>query len=192
YLDPRNRRFHAQPNACHRCGPQLALWDEKGETVALRNEALLHAASAISAGRIVAVKGLGGFHLMVDASDNTAVQQLRLRKRREEKPLAVMFPSLAQVLDYTQVDELEERVLRSPECPIVLLRRGRHCDLAAEIAPGNPYLGVLLPYTPLHHLLMRELGAPVVATSGNLSDEPICTDEHEAVDRLKGIADLFL
>ena len=192
YLDPRNRRFHAQPNACHRCGPQLALWDEKGETVALRNEALLQAANAIFTGRIVAVKGLGGFHLMVDASDNTAVQQLRLRKRREEKPLAVMFPALGQVLEYVQVDELEERVLRSPECPIVLLRRGQHRDLAPEIAPGNPYLGVLLPYTPLHHLLMRELGAPVVATSGNLSDEPICTDEHEAVDRLKGIADLFL
>jgi len=128
----------------------------------------------------------------VDAANRAAVQRLRQRKRREEKPLAVMFPSLDEVFDHAQVDELEERALRSPECPIVLLRRGQRCELAAEIAPGNPYLGVLLPYTPLHHLLMRALGAPVVATSGNLSDEPICTDEHEALGRLKGVADLFL
>src|SRR5208283_5394647 len=121
YHDPRNRRFHAQPNACPRCGPQLALCDGNGETLSLGNEALLQTAAAISAGRIVAVKGLGGFHLMVDASNHAAVQQLRVRKRREEKPLAVMFPSLDQVLEYAQVDELEERVLRSPECPILLV-----------------------------------------------------------------------
>ncbi len=191
YHDPRDRRFHAQPNACPQCGPQLALWDAAGRKLAAGDSALLQAAEALKAGQIVAVKGLGGFHLMVDAANRDAVRALRQRKRREEKPLAVMFPSLDELRRYAQVDQLEERVLRSPECPIVLLRSTAG-ELAPEIAPGNPNLGVLLPYTPLHHLLMRELDRPAVATSGNLSDEPICTDEHDALQRLKGIADLFL
>jgi len=193
YGDPRDRRFHAQPNACPKCGPQLELWDEQGQTLEGRHDALLAAAACVRAGQIVAVKGLGGFHLLVDARNEDAVRRLRTRKRREEKPFAVMFPSAQSVLSYCEATEIERRLLRSPESPIVLLRRIRQDDgLAPSIAPRNPYLGALLPYTPLHHLLLHELGFPAVATSGNLSEEPICTAEQEALKRLRGIADVFL
>ena len=192
YHNPRDRRFHAQPNACPKCGPHLELWNETGAVGRHGDDALRQAAAAIRDGLIVAVKGLGGFHLMVDASNEAAVCRLRQRKRREEKPFALMFPSLRGVVEHALVDAMEERLLRSPEAPIVLLRRGSRDDLAPSIAPGNPYLGVMLPYTPLHHLLMQELGMPVVATSGNVSDEPICIHEQEAILRLKDIADLFL
>jgi hydrogenase maturation protein HypF len=197
YNDPRDRRFHAQPNACPVCGPQLELWDRKGKALRAQG-AIAAAADAIRQGQIVAVKGLGGFHLMVAAHHDEAVRRLRTSKHREEKPLALMFPSLPAVKAACEVSPLEERLLRSPEAPIVLLRRKNsalrtpHSALPASLAPGNPNLGVMLPYTPLHHLLMSALGVPVVATSGNLSDEPICTDEREAVQRLGGIADLFL
>lgn len=193
YHDPADRRFHAQPNACPACGPELALWDASGAVLAIRDAALSASAKAIRGGKIVAVKGLGGFHLMVDAQNDGSLRELRRRKHREEKPFAVMAPSFAQAMRLCHGSDIERRLLRSPECPIVLLRR-RHdaADLAASVAPGNPTLGVMLPYTPLHHLLMAELGFPVVATSGNLSDEPICTDEAEAVSRLRDIADLFL
>ena len=146
----------------------------------------------------MAVKGLGGFHLMVAAHNNEAVCRLRELKHREEKPFALMFPSLAAIKAECEVSPFGERLLHSPEAPIVLLRRQDsafripHSALPSSLAPGNPNLGVMLPYTPLHHLLLAALGFPVVATSGNLSDEPICTDEHEALDRLGGIADLFL
>jgi|HigsolmetaAR201D_1030396.scaffolds.fasta_scaffold03669_2 hydrogenase maturation protein HypF len=196
YDDPLDRRFHAQPNACPHCGPQLAFWDAQGQQLAERDEALLAAAEAICQGQIVAAKGLGGFHLMVDARNQEAVQRLRQRKAREEKPFALMYPTLAQVRRDCAVSELEEQLLCSPEAPIVLLRRlsleETASGIAESVAPGNPNLGVLLPYTPLHHLLMAELGFPIVATSGNRSDEPICTDEHEALVRLAGIADCFL
>jgi hydrogenase maturation protein HypF len=192
YLNPRDRRFHAQPNACPKCGPHLELRDEAGDCLTLGDDALQRTAAAIRDGMIVAVKGLGGFHLMVDAANEAAVVRLRQSKRREEKPFALMFPSLREISEHAIVDAMEGRLLRSPEAPIVLLRRGSRDDLAESIAPGNPYLGVMLPYTPLHHLLMRELGMPVVATSGNVADEPICIHEQEAVLRLLGIADLFL
>jgi hydrogenase maturation protein HypF len=210
YDDPRDRRFHAQPNACRVCGPQLELWlgadcadleigDPAGlatcATAASRgDEALLAAAEAIRHGQIVAVKGIGGFHLMVDARNDESVRRLRDRKHREEKPLALMFPRLESVKQVCAVSPLEERLLRSPEAPIVLLRRiaTRELPIAGAVASGNPNLGVMLPYTPLHHLLMVELGFPVVATSGNLSDEPICTDEAAAFERLRDIADAFL
>jgi len=192
YHDPRDRRFHAQPNACAKCGPQLELWDEKGVVLAAGDESLRRTASAVREGLIVAVKGLGGFHLMADASNEWAIRRLRHRKRREEKPFALMFPSLHELSEHAIVDALEERLLCSPEAPIVLLRRNGRGGLAASIAPGNPCVGAILPYTPLHHLLMCELGVPVVATSGNISDEPICTHEQEALLRLEGIADLFL
>lgn len=192
YEDPADRRFHAQPNACPVCGPQLTLVDGAGNPLAEREEALWGAAAAVREGRIVAVKGVGGFHLLVRAADQDAVVRLRERKRREEKPLAVMFPSLAAVEGWCEVDGLEARLLRSPEAPIVLLRRRAATGAAAAVAPGNPYLGALLPYSPLHHLLLEALGEPVVATSGNLSDEPICIDEREALTRLGAIADLFL
>ena len=130
---------------------------------------------------------------MVDARDEQAVRELRRRKHREEKPLAVMFPNLESVEESCRLSEQERRILTSPASPIVLLEKGFESDVVCEaIAPGNPYIGAMLPYTPLHHLLMSELAFPVVATSGNLSDEPICIDEHEAVDRLRGIADHFL
>jgi hydrogenase maturation protein HypF len=192
YHNPRDRRFHAQPNACPKCGPHLELWDEAGAVTASGDDALQQTVAAIRSGQIAAVKGLGGFHLMVDALNEAAVVRLRQRKRREEKPFALMFPSWRHVVDHTMVDPIEERSLRSPEAPIVLLRRRDRDDLAPSIAPGNPYLGVMLPYTPLHHLLLQELGMPVVATSGNVSDEPICIHEQEAILRLRDIADLFL
>jgi hydrogenase maturation protein HypF len=209
YDDPRDRRFHAQPNACPVCGPRLEFW-ERGtgfqpvsdspkngdwrDACPTNHAALLAAADAIRAGKIVAVKGLGGFHLMADARSEKAVHLLRERKRREEKPFALMFPSLESVKAECTVSPLEERLLRSAESPIVLLGKiaNRKLQIANAVAPGNPHLGVMLPYTPLHHLLLAELGFPVVATSGNLSDEPICTDEREALERLGGIADVFL
>ena len=194
YDDPLDRRFHAQPNACAVCGPHIELWDASGGLKASRDEALMAAVEAIREGKIVAVKGLGGFHLVVDAQNASAVEELRRRKRREEKPLALMFPDLESIEAECSVDELETRLLLSPEAPIVLLRKKDDdiASVAPSVAPGNPYLGVMMPYTPLHHLLLRELGFPIVATSGNISDEPICIDETEALDRLEGIADLFL
>ena len=191
YEDPRDRRFHAQPNACPECGPQLGLWDPTGAVLAARGGALAGAVDAIQAGRIVAVKGIGGFHLVCDARNDAAVGELRRRKRREEKPFALMFPDLAAARAACDLTSGEEQLLTSPEAPIVLLRR-RGAALSPRVAPGNPYLGVVLPYAPLHHLLMRALGFPVVATSGNLTDEPMVIDEHEALERLAGIADLFL
>ncbi|HYB76705.1 MAG TPA: carbamoyltransferase HypF [Candidatus Bathyarchaeia archaeon] len=193
YHDPADRRFHAQPNACAQCGPELALWDAEGTPLAGKQPALLATAEAVRAGQIVAVKGLGGFHLLADARREDVVCELRRRKRREEKPFALMFPSYELVLRHCAASEVEWRLLRAPESPIVLLRRLADDDgLAPSIAPRNPYLGAMLPYTPLHHLLMNAVGFPVVATSGNLSEEPICTDENEAVRRLRGIADFFL
>jgi hydrogenase maturation protein HypF len=191
YENPLDRRFHAQPNACPRCGPQLALWDRDGRRIAVRDEALYLAAQSLRYGRVVAVKGLGGFHLMVDARNPEAVALLRARKGRYEKPLAVMFPSLDQIRQHCEVSEMEQTLLTSAASPIVLLRC-RDSDIAPEVAPDNPYLGVILPYTPLHHLLLSELGFPVVATSGNLSGEPICTDEKEALEKLGNVADIFL
>jgi hydrogenase maturation protein HypF len=194
YHDPSDRRFHAQPNACPLCGPQLAWWDDRGAVLAERDEALRAAVDALRRGLIVAVKGLGGFHLMVDARQECAVRRLRHRKHREEKPLALMYASIADVRRDCDVGPAEARLLASAEAPIVLLRRrhDRHSDVSASVAPGAPTLGVMLPYTPLHHLIAADFGAPVVATSGNLSDEPICTDERDAVVRLSRIADAFL
>ncbi|HEX7571013.1 MAG TPA: carbamoyltransferase HypF [Verrucomicrobiae bacterium] len=213
YDDPRDRRFHAQPNACPVCGPRLEFWQgrtgvapvsnlrkngDRRDACPTNNAALLAAAESIRWGKIVAVKGLGGFHLLVDARNEKAIQRLRARKHREEKPFALMFSSLASIQAVCEVSPLEERLLCSPEAPIVLLRRNPSSilhppsSLSSAVAPGNPNLGVMLPSNPLHHLLMAELGFPVIATSGNLSDEPICTDEHEALKRLAGIADVFL
>ncbi len=191
YENPADRRFHAQPNACPVCGPQLELWNPEGGRLASAGVALRAAADEIRAGRIVAVKGVGGFHLMCDARNDTAVREVRRRKRREEKPFALMLPDLEAARVICRVEAAEEALLASPEAPIVLLAR-REGAVAPSVAPGNPTLGVVLPYSPLHHLLMRDLAFPVVATSGNLSDEPIATDEREALDRLAGIADCFL
>lgn len=194
YENPLDRRFHAQPNACPECGPQLELWERDGNVLALHHQALIQAAASICQGKIVAIKGLGGFHLVVDARNEAAVQKLRRCKQREAKPLALMYPSLESIQVHCQVSELEASLLRSPQAPIVMLQRKLEVDsaIAPSVAPRNPFLGVMLPYTPLHHLLMAELGFPIVATSGNLTDEPICMDEKEALQRLSSIAEVFL
>ena len=205
YHDPLDRRFHAQPNACPRCGPQLQLLNSAGEIMAHADEALAHAVEVVRSGKILALKGLGGFQLITDATNHVAVIRLRERKHREEKPFAILVPSLAVARELCVISELEERLLLSPEAPIVLVGRDRWArrdpsdgpavrpyQLALSVAPGNPNLGVMLPYTPLHHLLLHSLGTPVVATSGNRNDEPICIDEHAALERLRGIADVFL
>jgi len=194
YHDPANRRFHAQPNACPACGPRLALQDERGRPLSEADDALRQTAEAIRQGRIVAVKGLGGFHLIANAADPEAIERLRARKGREEKPFALMCPSLETVQALCDSSAAETRLLQSPEAPIVLLARRRDpsIDLALAVAPGCPTLGVMLPYTPLHRLLLDDVGGPVIATSGNLSDEPICIDNQEALARLGGVADLFL
>lgn len=187
YENPLDRRFHAQPNACPHCGPQLALWDRHGKTLQQRESALAAAAQAIRSGKIVALKGLGGFQLLVAARSEEAVQRLRQRKGRYEKPFAVMVPTLKQV----SVSPAEAKVLASAAAPIVLLHRVDD-QFAPSVARENPYLGTMLPYTPLHHLLMAELGFPVVATSGNRSGEPIAIDNDQALMVLGEIADLFL
>jgi len=194
YEDPMNRRFHAQPVACPNCGPHIFLWDENGNIIAEKEDALLHTAELIRNGKIVALKGLGGFQLIVDASNDDAVRRMRERKHREEKPFALMFPSLNSIKDVCAVSKSEQRVLLSPESPIVLLKRKDKSVITISrfIAPGNPYIGAMLPYTPLHHLLIRELNFPIVATSANLSEEPICIDETDALSRLNGIADYYL
>jgi hydrogenase maturation protein HypF len=191
YHDPLDRRFHAQPNACPFCGPHRELWDRKGARLSDREVALRLAADKIRDGQIVALKGVGGFQLIVDARNESALRRLRERKRREEKPFAVMYPTVASVREDCAVSELEERLLLSPEAPIVLLQR-HSSRLAAALAPGNPHLGVMLPSSPLHHLLLRDLDFPIVATSGNLSDELMCIDEQDALQRLAAIADFFL
>ncbi|MGE0333994.1 MAG: carbamoyltransferase HypF [Gammaproteobacteria bacterium] len=191
YENPADRRFHAEPNACPDCGPRLFLWDRAGQTLACNSHALLAAAAAVDAGRIVAIKGIGGFHLVADARDEAAISLLRVRKRRKAKPFAVMFPALSDIMGSCHVSPAEKALLTGPARPIVLLRR-KGGPVSPSVAPGNPWLGALLPYAPLHHLLLRALGFPVVATSGNVSDEPIVTDETAALERLGGIADLFL
>jgi hydrogenase maturation protein HypF len=200
YTTPADRRFHAQPNACPVCGPHLQWWpvDAEGgegahpEGPAFDATSILACAQALRAGRLVAVQGLGGFHLMADAESAEAVQRLRARKGREAKPLAVMVADLAAAEALVEVDEEARTLLTSPAAPIVLLDRRPEAAVAPSVAPGNPTLGVMLAYTPLHHLLLEAVGRPVVATSGNRSEEPICIRPEEARDRLGGIAEAFL
>ena len=192
YRDPRNRRYHAQPNACPNCGPDVWIVLPDEPCVIRGGDSLVIAAYLLRQGKIIAIKGLGGFHLFCDARNPEAVRALRERKRRYEKPLAVMFPSLDQVRKRCFVSREEALALLSPESPIVLLRERPDSDIASEVAPGNPYLGCFLPYTPLHYILMVSAGFPCVATSGNLSDEPMAVDNDEAIERLGDIADAFV
>lgn len=192
YEDVHDRRFHAEPIACPVCGPQLELWYANGDVIAQREDAISQACALIRQGGIVAVKGIGGFHLWADAASETAVRRLRERKVRPEKPLAVMFPSLDAVRACCDLSLEEEQWLASPQAPIVLAHRKTGGMLAESVAPGNPLIGAILPSAPLHHLLMAEWQHPVVATSGNLSEEPIVFDEAEALRRLGGLADAFL
>jgi len=196
YDNPADRRFHAQPIACPDCGPILELLDHDGSRITLADEALDSSVAAIRAGQILALKGLGGFQLLVDATNARAVERLRHRKHRVEKPFAVMFPSLDEVRRRCEVSDEEARLLLSPQSPIVLLRQlgpgAGLDDVATAVAPGNPYLGVMLPYTPLHHLLLATLRRPIVCTSGNLSEEPMAITPEDAVERLGAIADALL
>ncbi len=192
YADPASRRFHAEPNACPACGPQLRLTDANGRLIAERDAALRALPALLRDGVILAVKGVGGYHLMCDATSEATVTALRRRKQRDEKPLAVMFRDLAQLEESATVSAAAAALLTSPEAPIVLVPRRAETGLAAAVAPGNPWIGALLPYAPLQVLLLRMLDFPLVATSANLADEPLCTDNGEARHRLAGMADLFL
>jgi len=217
YHDPADRRFHAQPTCCPACGPRLALLDQAGNPLPadqagdprpadqawdplpadragdpLPAEPLAGAADLLRRGRVLAVKGLGGYHLAVDAGCETAVAALRARKHREDKPFAVLAADLAAARLLAEVDEAAADLLTSASRPIVLLPRRPGAEVAQATAPGNRQLGIMLPYTPLHHLLTRALSRPMVLTSGNVSDEPIAYDDADALARLGGIADAFL
>lgn len=216
YENPLDRRFHAQPIACPKCGPQVQLLNQNWNLICEKEDAISEAVQKIKEGKIIALKGLGGFQLIVSAGNDIAVKRLRERKHRDEKPFAVMFPSFKMVKHICDLSDVEEQILISPESPIVLLKKksgiqypapssppvrdailhppnGQAASSISEfIAPNNPYLGVMIPYTPLHHLIMKELGEPVIATSGNISEEPMCIDKDESIERLSGIADYFL
>jgi len=191
YEDPGDRRFHAEPNACPACGPRVWLAGADGAPRG-SPDAIAEAGAALSRGQVVAVKGIGGFHLACDARSSAAVRRLRERKRREEKPLAVMVASLEAAAELGELSPEESALLASVERPIVLARRRGGSGLAPEVAPDSPLVGLLLPYAPLHHLLLEAAGGPLVMTSGNLSEEPIASENGEALRRLGGIADLFL
>ena len=201
YKDPLNRRFHAQPNACPVCGPRVWLApsgaeDKEALTPPEGNPGssavLKEAARLLRSGAVLSLKGLGGFHLACDATDPRAVRRLRERKRRPCKPLAVMMSNLEEIRHHCLMTSEEEALLTSTPCPIVLLRWKPESSITRDVAPGNRFLGVMLPYTPLHHLLLRDAGRPLVMTSGNLSEEPIAQNNEEAWRRLRNLADWFL
>jgi hydrogenase maturation protein HypF len=190
YHDPTDRRFHAQPVCCPACGPRLWLIDARGAE--LPGEPLAEAAQLLKAGAVLAVKGLGGFHVAALAADAAATAELRARKHREDKPFALMVTDLAAARELCEIDPVAERLLAGRRRPVVLLPRRRDAPVAAAVAPGNRSLGLMLPYTPLHHLLLRDIAAPIVLTSGNISDEPIAYQDEDARQRLTGIADAYL
>ncbi|HWR52418.1 MAG TPA: carbamoyltransferase HypF [Bryobacteraceae bacterium] len=188
YTTPADRRFHAQPNACPVCGPHLEFTPEQTGM-----DPVEAAAATLAEGRILALKGIGGFQLLVDARSEEVVARLRRRKHREEKPFALMVPSIAVARTLCTISEDEERILRSTAAPIVLLKPVTGLSaLAPNVAHNSPYVGLMLPYSPLHHLLLRAFPHPVIATSGNISDEPIAIGNDEARERLSGLADAFL
>jgi hydrogenase maturation protein HypF len=201
YQNPLDRRFHAQPIACHSCGPRVRLLTAAAENMAAGDEAIIRATELLKSGAILAVKGIGGYHLAVDACNNDAVQRLRERKKRDEKPFAVMAATIATARELADMDPTAERLLCSPEAPIVIVRKQSDSPLSPLLAPGNGWIGLMLPYTPLHQLLFTVHPSPLtphpslialVMTSGNISDEPVACEDHDAVQRLGGIADYFL
>ncbi|MBI4444273.1 MAG: carbamoyltransferase HypF [Acidobacteria bacterium] len=193
YSRAEDRRFHAQPNACPHCGPQLAFYST-GRFPAERAEALQAAVDSIRNGKIIALKGLGGYQLIADASREATVAELRRRKKRPHKAFAVMYPSLERLEQHVEVHPLATSMLRSSQAPIILLPRKplSYAEIAPSVAPRSPYLGVFLPYTPLHWLLLHDLGIPLVATSGNFSDEPIQYEDGPALEMLSPLCDAFL
>jgi hydrogenase maturation protein HypF len=197
YQDPMNRRFHAEPIACPTCGPQLGFDTSSGKPVSSTQASLIACRHALKAGRIVAVKGIGGYHLLCDAKNDLAITRLRTRKPRPAKPLAVLFPErgvqgLDEVLREVKLDDHEARLLLSPQRPIVLAPKRLPDTLSQLVAPGLAEIGVMLPYSPLHHLLLNDFGGPLVATSANISGEPVLTDNEEAENRLARVAEGFL
>ncbi len=194
YEDPRDRRFHAQPVACPACGPRLWL-EVGGDRIGQDEDALQTARRLLREGKVVAIKGLGGFHLACDATSPRAVEELRRRKLRVDKPFGLMLPDLAAVEAHCRVGPDERRLLESRERPIVLLERRSGSTIVESVAPGQHHLGVMLPYTPLHYLLLEpasDFPPALVMTSGNLSEEPIATEDDDARARLAGLADAFL
>ena len=194
YCDPNNRRFHAQTICCADCGPSYILKNAVGELISENDSALRQAAEKIRRGFVVAVLGVGGFHLFCDARQKEVVKKLRQKKKRDSKPFALMVPTLEWARQLCEISLLEEQMLLGQGAPIVLLKSTRESEtlVSPEVAPGIGTLGLMLPYSPLHKLLMEELGHPVIATSGNISEEPICFQEKDAISRLGGIADFFL
>jgi hydrogenase maturation protein HypF len=191
FHNPANRRFHAQPNACPQCGPRVRLLDSRGHEI-LEGDPISRAARLLRRGLVLAVKGLGGYHLACNAFDHDAVRRLRARKHREDKPFAVMAPDLRAVRQLCFVAEEDETLLRSRARPIVLLRKRENIQIAEAVAPAHRHLGLMLPYTPLHHLLLTDLDIPLVMTSGNLSEEPIAYKDDDALRRLGKVAEYFL
>ncbi|RJQ56618.1 MAG: carbamoyltransferase HypF [Nitrospiraceae bacterium] len=192
YNLPSDRRFHAQPDACDVCGPWISLYDCQAKPVCSKHEALEKAVHLIRKGYIIAVKGVGGYHLICDATDEKAVSRLRKRKHREEKPMAVMFPDIDSIKREVYLGALEERAVNSVERPVVIVGKKETTMLAGAVSPGNSTVGVFLPYTPLHYMVLKKLRKPVIATSANITDGPIVKDEADAFSRLSGIADYFL
>jgi hydrogenase maturation protein HypF len=192
YDDPADRRFHAQPNACAVCGPRIAFYDPGGRLLAESGAALAAAAEALCTGKILAVKGIGGYHLAVDATDQAAVAELRRRKARDDKPFALMVADLEAARALCVLDPQAEAALVSVGRPIVLARRKPDTHLAEAVAPGIEDLGLMLAYTPLHHLLMAEVRRPLVMSSGNRSDDPIAHVDDDAFARLGPLVDAVL
>lgn len=190
YLDPSSRRYHAEPISCPKCGPQLKFMDNKGDEIA--GDPIDLAAQMLKSGKIIALKGLGGFHLMCDATSDTAVGELRHRKHRKAKPLAVMFRSLEQCERYTRINQSERDMISGAIKPIVIVDAVQGTNLSKYIAPGIERLGVFLPYTPLHRLLFEKIDFPLVATSANISDEPIIVRSSEIINRLGNVVDAVL
>ncbi len=191
YENPANRRFHAEPNACPSCGPKLELWDAEGKIIPC-DDPLEKAIELISAGNVLAIKGLGGFHLCVDATSDEAIKKLRSRKYREEKPLAIMVRDIEQTMQIAEINDEEKALLSSVQRPIVLLKKKKNTLISTFVAPSIPNLGIMLPYAPLHYLLLENKFLALIMTSANQVDEPICISNREAIARLKGIADYFL
>jgi hydrogenase maturation protein HypF len=187
-----NRRFHAEPNACHECGPWISLYDCEENMICDRYEALEKVVHLIHKGNIIAMKGIGGYHLICDATNEESVTRLRKKKLREEKPMAVMFPDVDSVKKEAHINPLEERALSAIERPVVIVKKRGNTCLAWSVSPDNSTVGAFLPYTPLHHILLRKLKKPVIATSANLTDEPIVKDEKDAFERLSKISDHIL
>ncbi|WP_457635052.1 carbamoyltransferase HypF [Persephonella sp.] len=192
YNDPEDRRFHAQPNACPVCGPHITLYSSDKKFITQKEEALEKTVRLLKEGNIIAVKGVGGFHLVCDATNDQALKKLRERKRRGEKPFAVMFRDINQIKEYAEITDFEEAVILSPERPVVIVRSKKETDLSPEVAPSLDRIGVFLPYSPLHYLLLNDYKKPLVMTSANLSDEPIVKDNDQAFEKLSLFTDYIL